>query len=224
MSEMGGRRPDSATTPLGGGASDLWGWDRQRDRRRVRDHGQDQRRRAVPHHRPDDPVFLGQIPNTRPAQLQWHDIKVYKDHAFIVSESVAHGMNVFDLTRLRGVTEPQTWHADTNYPTAFSAHNIAINEETGFAYLVGGNNGLSLPTSACPACTWSTSRTPKLPGLRRLPRHGEGRGTAAASSAPRQPVSYIHDTQCVVYRGPDEDYAGASCASTAARTTCRSST
>lgn len=31
----------------------------------------------------------------------WRDIKVYKDHAFVVSEHFNHGMQVFDLTRLR---------------------------------------------------------------------------------------------------------------------------
>jgi len=30
----------------------------------------------------------------------WRDIKVYDDHAFIVSEAREHGMQVFDLTQL----------------------------------------------------------------------------------------------------------------------------
>ena len=60
-------------------------------------------------------------------------------------------MQVFDLTRLRGVTEPQTWTEDAHYSFSLdghrrasssrrpreplnppdNAHNIAINEESG---------------------------------------------------------------------------------------------
>ena len=155
---------------------------------------------------PTDPVFLGQIPNSSPGQLVWHDIKVYADHAFIVSESVAHGMNVFDLTRLRGATEPQTWLPDTNYPTAFSAHNIAINEETGFAYLVGGNNGLVAPDQCLSGLHMVDIRNPKLPVFAGCHATGEGPGTALGIVGVEGVTSYIHDTQCVVYRGPDEDY------------------
>ena len=43
----------------------------------------------------------------------WRDIKVYRDHAYIVVDGAgAHGMQVFDLTRLRDVTAPQDWQPD----------------------------------------------------------------------------------------------------------------
>lgn len=38
---------------------------------------------------PTDPVYLGDLPSTSAVQLIWHDIKVYDDHAFIVTESIA---------------------------------------------------------------------------------------------------------------------------------------
>jgi hypothetical protein len=178
------------------------------------------------------PEFLGQIPNPSPAQLVWHDIKVYKDHAFIVSESVQHGMNVFDLTRLRPLEAVpaggnRSLPPDLNYPTAFAAHNIAINEETGFAYIVGGNTGLVVPDQCLSGLHMINIQNPKFPIFAGCHAMGEGRGTgvglgnAVVNFADRitgrplggaqieeSPVSYIHDTQCVVYRGPDEDYQG----------------
>ena len=50
------------------------------------------------------------------------------DHAFIVSEAANHGMQVFDLTRLRTVTAPEQFSADAHLNVFRSAHNIVINE------------------------------------------------------------------------------------------------
>lgn len=33
----------------------------------------------------------------------WRDVKVYKNHAYIVSEAYGHGLQVFDLTLLRSL-------------------------------------------------------------------------------------------------------------------------
>ena len=48
---------------------------------------------------PANPVYVGDLP-THTVASDWRDIKVYADHAFIVSEAAGHGMQVFDLTRL----------------------------------------------------------------------------------------------------------------------------
>ena len=44
----------------------------------------------------------------------WRDIKVFDDHAFIVADGAGqHGMQVFDLTKLRDVTgEPVIFEQD----------------------------------------------------------------------------------------------------------------
>ena len=207
LSDIGGAAP-SGVDVLGGGVSDLWGWTDSETGDEYVIMGKTNGTALFRVTDPTAPEFLGQIPNQSPGQLVWHDIKVYKDHAFIVSESVQHGMNVFDLTRLRGVTEPQTWDADAHYPTAFSAHNIAINEETGFAYIVGGNTGLVVPDQCLSGLHMVNIQDPKNPTFAGCHAMGEGRGTAALGVLPESPVSYIHDTQCVVYRGPDADYEG----------------
>ena len=67
-------------------------------------------------------------------------MKVYNDHAFIVSEASCHGMQVFDLTQLLNITGPPRNFEETAYYSRIeNPHNIAINEDTGFAYIVGSN-------------------------------------------------------------------------------------
>ena len=38
----------------------------------------------------------------------WRDMKVIGEHVYIVSEFAEHGMQVFDLTQLRGLTADNT--------------------------------------------------------------------------------------------------------------------
>ena len=49
---------------------------------------------------PENPLIIGYLPTHSSASL-WRDIKVYDNHAFIVSEAGGHGMQVFDLNQLR---------------------------------------------------------------------------------------------------------------------------
>jgi len=117
----------------------------------------------------------------------WRDAKVYNNYAFIVSEATNHGMQIFDLTTLRGVTQwtPSLGVEAAYYSEFGSAHNIAINEETGFAYAVGTktcNSGLHIVDISEPT-------KPVFAGCYSLD-------------------GYVHDTQCVIYTGPNGDYQG----------------
>ena len=67
----------------------------------------------------------------------WRDIKVYQNHAFIVSEASSHGMQVFDLTELNYSGSPITFSNTAHYNGFGNAHNIFVNEDTGFAYAIG---------------------------------------------------------------------------------------
>ena len=192
--QFGGSDPQGVGV-LGGGVSDIWGWvdpGAEDGTGKGDEYVMMGKTNGVALFRITDPLnpeFLGQIPNPSPAQLVWHDIKVYKDHAFIVSESVQHGMNVFELTRLRGAEPQAQWQPDTNYPTAFAAHNIAINEETGFAYIVGGNTGLVAPDQCLSGLHMVDINDPKNPVFAGCHATGEGRGTAALGVLPASPVS-----------------------------------
>ena len=199
-SEFGGSDPDGVG-PLGGGNSDLWGWTDPQDGGEYVMMGKTNGVAFFNVTDPLKPVYLGDLPNQSPSQFIWHDIKVYKDHAFITSESVLHGMQVFDLTKLRDVTEPQEFTRDGFYEVSFSFHNVAINEETGFAYLVGGNNGLLTPDQCNSGLHMVDINDPTNPKFAGCHSTGEGGGFVGLSS-------YIHDTQCVTYDGPDTRHTG----------------
>ncbi len=134
---------------------------------------------------PINPIYLGKLP-THTSNSTWRDAKVYNNYAFIVSEASDHGMQVFDLTRLRNVNSPPvTFNHDAHYNQFGNAHNIVINEANGFAYAVGTStfNGgphivnIQNPLSPTFAAGYS----------------GDG---------------YTHDAQVITYTGPDQNYVG----------------
>ncbi len=87
-------------------------------------------------------MVLGFLPSATEAELLPRDIKVYRDHAFIVSEAEGHGLQVVELMRLPDVVEV------AHYSDFGNAHNIAINEASGYAYVVGaGRDGQDRCTS-----------------------------------------------------------------------------
>jgi len=133
---------------------------------------------------PEAPVFLGKL-LTATEPSSWRDIKVYDNHAFIVSEAPQHGLQVFDLTKLRNLTADETFTADTRLTGFGSAHNIAINEESGFAYVIGSDLYEGGPV-------FIDINNPKNPEI-----VGGYSGD-----------SYTHDAQIVIYNGPDTNFQG----------------
>ena len=133
----------------------------------------------------DSPVYLGKLA-TRTVNSSWRDMKVYNNHVFIVSEASNHGMQVFDLTKLRDTNNvPKTFTADAEFTAFGNAHNIVINEDSGYAYIVG-----SSLFSGGPA--FININNPKNPNL----EGGFSEG------------GYSHDAQVITYNGPDTDYTG----------------
>lgn len=130
-------------------------------------------------------IYLGKLP-TATENSGWRDIKVYQNHAFIVSEAQDHGMQVFDLTRLRNAgNTPQNFDADVDYTDFGNAHNIVINETTGFAYPVGSNTFSG-------GAHFVNIQDPKSP----------------VSAGGHAANGYTHDAQVITYNGPDADYQG----------------
>jgi choice-of-anchor B domain-containing protein len=196
----------------GAGQSDLWGWT---DPETGDEYAFLGKTNGVAFFRitdPTNPVYLGELPNEAAVHQIWHDMKVYENHVFIVSESEPHGMTVFDLTRLRGVEEPRVWDQDAFYRLTSAAHNIAINTETGFAYIVGGNAGGVAPDHCMSGLHMVDISTPKEPSFAGCYLEKGGPGTAARTVGPPataiSPAAYVHDTECVVYRGPDAEHTG----------------
>ncbi|MDX1418568.1 MAG: choice-of-anchor B family protein [Rubricoccaceae bacterium] len=165
--------------------NDIWGWTDPQDGREYALVGYRSGTAFVDVTTPTAPVLVGSLP-TATGNSTWRDIKTYANHAFIVSESTGHGMQVFDLTRLRSVSNPPvTFSADARYTGFGNAHNIVIDDESGFAYAVGSNRcsggleivDIRIPTSPSDAGCFSSD-------------------------------GYTHDAQCITYDGPDPDYAG----------------
>jgi choice-of-anchor B domain-containing protein len=70
----------------------------------------------------------------------WRDVKVYGSYAYAVSEG-GSGIQVFDLSQIDSGVVTLAGTVTTGGGT--STHNVAINEDTGFLYRLGGDaNGL----------------------------------------------------------------------------------
>jgi len=167
--------------------NDIWGWTDSMTGNEYALYGRTDGTAFIDVTDPVNPTYLGILP-THTGVAAWRDMKVYSDHMYVVSDiNGSHGMQVFDLTQLRGLAGPPVVFSETNHYAGFGrAHNIAINEDSGFAYVVGTNTyggglhfiDLSNPASPVAAGGYS----------------GDG---------------YTHDTQVVNYIGPDSDYSGA---------------
>jgi choice-of-anchor B domain-containing protein len=171
----------------GGTGNDVWGWTDPMTGNEYAIMGLSNGTAFIDVTDPRNPVVVGQMPTQSALVLPlWRDIKVYDDHAFAVSEHSAHGMQVFDLTRLRASNSaPSVFTPDAVYSEFSNAHNIVINEDTGFAYAVGTNTcagGLHMIDINDPV-------NPSFAGC--FDEDG-----------------YTHDAQCVVYHGPDRRFRG----------------
>ena len=77
---------------------------------------------------PTAPVLVGRL--RKPSGVSgsdWQSLRVYNNHVFLGSESGSHGIQIFDLTRLRGVTTPAAFTQDARYTGVGSSHTITIN-------------------------------------------------------------------------------------------------
>ncbi|WP_420615717.1 choice-of-anchor B family protein [Candidatus Palauibacter sp.] len=189
---------------VGGGrgimVSDIWGWVDPQTGREYAILGRFDGTSFIDVTDAGNPVYLGNLPLTDGAMPNlWRDMKVYADHTFIVADNAGeHGMQVFDLTRLRDVSSPPVeFDEDVLYSDFHSAHNIVINEASGFAYVVGGSGGGETCGGALHMVDIRDPLNPTFAGCFADPETGN-----AGSGG------YTHDAQCVIYEGPDADYAG----------------
>lgn len=171
---------------MGGGDNynDIWGWTDPLTGREFALLGRSNGTSFIDITDPVNPILIGDLPSHISGGTLWRDIKVYSDHAFIVSEQGGHGMQVFDLTQLPLVEVPPVEFDETAWYGGFgNAHNIAINEESGYAYGLGTDTfGGSLHIVDI-----SDPSNPTLAGG-------------------YQESGYTHDAQIVMYKGPDDDY------------------
>ena len=172
----------------GGQGSDSWGWKHEASGRYFALVGRSNGTSFVEITDPSNPIYLGNLPSTDGLSSAWRDIKTYQNYAFIVADDLPHGMQIFNLTKLLNVSNaPATFTPDEVYfgNDLLNAHNISINEATGFAYVLGSNTcntGLHMVNIQNPT-------SPSFAGCFRAD-------------------GYTHDAQCLIYSGPDVDYQG----------------
>ena len=192
--------------PMLGGASgnDVWGWTDPATGREYAIMGASHATAFVDVTDPAEPRVAGILPTAGvPDFVLWRSIRVDGNYAFIVSEITDHGMQVFDLTRLRGATgeAPEIFTEDAHYDGVSNTHTIWIDEETDFAYLVGTNTceandesgGLHMVDISDPL-------NPTFAGCATV--------DTFAAQDPEEPNNYVHETWCQIYNGPDVEHRG----------------
>ncbi|PCJ82028.1 MAG: hypothetical protein COA49_03445 [Bacteroidetes bacterium] len=173
-------------TQIGGGEmNDIWGWTDPLDGTEYVIIGRASGTSFVDISDPVNPVYVGDLPASGASSI-WRDIKVDGNYAYIVSEASGHGMQIFDLTKLRDVLSPPViFTEDAHYSGWGNAHNVVINEASNRAYGVGTNTssgGLHIVDISNPLA-------PVIMGDFALD-------------------GYTHDAQVVNYNGPDAAYVG----------------
>ncbi|KAJ7617840.1 hypothetical protein FB45DRAFT_981248 [Roridomyces roridus] len=142
-------------------------------------------------------AFLGQLATQTDAST-WRDIKVIGHYAYIGSEALGHGIQVFDLTKLLDTslhTEPKVFSIKSDLAAHYdslplgASHNIVAHEGKDLIVAVG-----SIPRNgSCAAGLIFVDVTD--------PTNPTSAGCAAADG-------YVHDAQCLVYQGPHSEYVG----------------
>jgi choice-of-anchor B domain-containing protein len=204
-------REDLGTLPFPGSArgllNDIWGWTSPAGQEYAL-VGNTGGLAVVRVTDPENPVFLGRVESQAPGDPgnRWGDPKTFGNFAYFTTEIVGSELLIVDLSGLDALGAAPSPDTDLAAPIVgfsgggyLSAHNITINEETGFAYVAGvrldpeGNacgltgddvprfNTLILDLNADPA-------DPQVVGC--VPNKGE------------------HDFYPVVYNGPDPDHQG----------------
>lgn len=170
----------------GGSGSGGWGWTDPSNGKEYAIAARSNGTAFVDISTPTNPIYLGNLPSAT-GTSNWRELNVYNNTAYIVSDSNgSHGLQVFDLTRLRSVTSPpMTFSADTRDTSFTRAHTITVNAETGYLYVNGSN---------------TCSGGPRMFNL--------ANRLAPAFAGCVSGDGYSHDSTAVVYHGPDSRYRG----------------
>jgi len=203
-------------------ANDLWGWTDPETSKEYALVGLIDGVSIVEVTDPANPVLIGKLQEATASSTQgladpiathhddeeavgfkdasaWRDVKVYGNFMIVVSEERNHGMQIFDLESLRGVeATPATFTHDALYDKIGNAHNVAVNEESGYAYITGTTSGeVCAETGGLHIVDLNNPLQPEFAGCHEEPEAG---GVIANG--------YVHDTQCVIYGGPDARFRG----------------
>lgn len=157
---------------------------------------------------PENPEFLGKIESQDPSAVGniWGDPATFGTHAYFVTENVPSRIVIADLSGLDVLPAVDSPDAELLVPTVFwegggylSSHNIAINEDSGFAYVAGVRLAEGAANNACGL------ETPPRFNTLILDLNPDPQNPSVAACLPDVGE---HDFYVVNYNGPDFDHQG----------------
>ncbi|TLS24887.1 hypothetical protein PpBr36_09077 [Pyricularia pennisetigena] len=173
--------------------NDVWGWTHSSSGREFALLGQSDGTAFAEVHKDGSLTYVGRLP-TQTVASSWRDIKVIKNYAYIGSEAPDHGLQIFDLTKLLTADpdNPPSYSVSRDLAAHFagfgSSHNLVANEATDLIAAVGTEYRLK-----CRAGLWMVDVS--------NPLRPQDAGCVSSDG-------YVHDAQCVIYRGPQTAYQG----------------
>ncbi|MBK9276228.1 MAG: choice-of-anchor B family protein [Flavobacteriales bacterium] len=168
-------------------AADLWGWTDPLTGREYVLIGLNNGTAFVDVTVPTAPVRIGNLPSHFPTSNLWRDVDVAGNWCYIGSELAGHGLQVFDLTRLRNVPNPPVVFTEDAWTGVIgNSHTLYADKQHQYVYAVGttsiNNGGLTVFDVSDPL-------TPTLVGTHTVD-------------------GYIHENVVYTYAGPDPDHQG----------------
>lgn len=178
-----------------GEGSSSWGWTSS-DGREFVAIGQADGTAFAEINKAGELVYLGRLP-TNSVNSIWREIRGYKNYMIIGSEAEQHFVQIFDMTKLLEINpaKPVVFDKTKDLTGLFKdlpvgrTHNVVVNEEKDYAVAVGAVPRPSGCRAGLIFIDLEDVSKPTTPGC-------EGRD------------GYVHDAQCLVYRGPDEEFVG----------------
>jgi choice-of-anchor B domain-containing protein len=201
--------------PMLGGATgnDVWGWTDPENGNEYAIMGTSHSAAFVNVTDPKAPHLVGYLPTAGiPDFVLWRTVRIDGHHAFIASEITDHGVQVFDLHRLREVDPsgpPEIFDEDATYfgteeDPLSNTHAMWIDEPNDTMYLTG--------TNTC-GTEDSDAGSGEDGGLHMVdisdPLNPTFAGCALLDSfIGEENNNYVHETWCETYHGPDTEHQG----------------
>ncbi|KAF2228205.1 hypothetical protein BDZ85DRAFT_187852 [Elsinoe ampelina] len=188
-----------------GQGSSSWGWTHKRSGREFVAIGQFDGTAFVEITRRGKMVYLGRLPQYDAIGSRWREIRTLGDYIVIGSEAIKHGVGYFDMRKLLSIDpkNPKIFDPKADLAGWFGelpvgrTHNIVVNEELGYSIAAGSVSGNETVRTR--------ENLPCRGGLIFINTTDISKpyttGCAAADG-------YVHDAECLVYRGPDKRYYG----------------
>ncbi|KAH8151813.1 uncharacterized protein LAJ45_03804 [Morchella importuna] len=141
--------------------------------------------------------YLGRLPQQSTPEI-WREIRVMDNYAVIGSEAVDHYVQIFDMRKLLKIKKnqkPKTFSTSKDLTSLFTGlpigrtHNIVVNNDLKYAVAVGAAPRNSTCKSGLIFIDLTNPSNPTSPGC-------------------AEQDGYVHDAQCLLYKGPDTRYHG----------------